>query len=118
MADKITLYHNPRCSKSRQALKLLQERGVEPEIVEYLKTPPGRSRIEKILRALPNELHETVRRKEPEYKKAGLTGDSSLEEVAAAIAEYPKILERPVAVRGSRAVLGRPPERVLEILKG
>ena len=117
MADKITLYHNPRCSKSRQALKLLQERGVEPEIVEYLKTPPGRSRIEKILRALPNELHETVRRKEPEYKKAGLTGDSSLEEVAFA-GRGTRKKSRPVAVRGSRAVLGRPPERVLEILKG
>lgn len=117
MASKIELYHNPRCSKSRQALKLLRERGVEPEIVEYLETPPSRSRIERILRMLPNELHETVRRKEPEYKKAGLTKDSSLKQVAAAIAEHPKLLERPVAIRGGRAVLGRPPERVLEILE-
>ena len=111
------LYHNSRCSKSRAALDLLQARGIEPDLVYYLETPPDEAQIRSLLRMLGLPARSLLRAGEPEFAELGL-GDPSLGEDAlvAAMAAHPKLIERPVFVRGGRAVIGRPPERVLELL--
>jgi arsenate reductase len=114
--DEIVLYHNPRCSKSRAALELLRERGAEPRVVEYLNTPPSRSELAALGRKLGLEPGRWLRRGEPAYGSAGLTEQSSEAEVLDAMATHPILIERPIAVRGDRALVGRPPERVLELL--
>ena len=111
-----TMYHNPRCSKSRKTLALLQERGIEPEIVLYLEESPSADEIGKLLGKLGIAAAQLVRRNEDEYKQAGLSKESSEKELIAAMAAHPKLIERPVVVRGQRAVLGRPPENVLDLL--
>jgi arsenate reductase len=113
----VTIYHNPRCSKSRQALQLLKDRAVEPEVVEYLKTPPDAATLSKLLDQLGLEPRELIRRKEPEYKASG-ADDPSLDRdsLIALMVKFPKLIERPIVVSGGKAALGRPPERVLEIL--
>lgn len=115
MSD-LTIYHNPKCSKSRQALGLLKDKGVEPEVVLYLDTPLSAEQISALLDKLGIEPHELLRKKEAEYEEAGLDRGSSREAIVAAIARFPRLLERPVIVRGERAVIGRPTERVLELL--
>ena len=115
MSD-FTIYHNPRCSKSRNTLALLQENGVEPEVVLYLDTNPGAQEIQGLLAKLGIRASELVRRGEDAYKEAGLGAGSSEEEILAAMASHPKLIERPIVVRGDRAVLGRPPENVLDLL--
>lgn len=117
MSD-ITLYHNPRCSKSRQTLALLQDQGIDPDIVLYLETPPSAQDIEGLLAKLGIEAAALVRKGEAAYQEAGLSADSSAADLVAAMAEYPKLIERPVVVRGERAVLGRPPENALELVDG
>lgn len=112
----VTIYHNPRCSKSRNTLALLQENGVEPTIVLYLETPPDSSAIQALLKKLGIKAAELVRRGEEDYKTSGLGKDSSEAELVAAMARYPKLIERPIVVRGNKAVLGRPPENVLALL--
>lgn len=113
----ITLYHNPRCSKSRETLKLLQERGIEPEIREYLKDVPGEDELKSVLAALNISPRELLRVKETEYKEAGLDDQSlSDDAIIKAMTEYPKLIERPIVVNGEHARIGRPPESVLEIL--
>ncbi len=113
----IKIYHNPRCSKSRQTLALLQERNIEPEIVEYLKTPPRVEEIEDLLRKLGAEPREIIRSGEAEYKDAGLDDQSlSRDQLIRAIHEHPKLLQRPIVVVDDKATIGRPPEQVLEIL--
>lgn len=113
----VTIYHNPRCSKSRQALKLLREKGVEPEIVEYLKQPPDAALLKKLLKMLKLSPRDLLRRGEAPYKQLKLSDPGkSDEELIAAIAENPILLERPIVVKGDKAALGRPPETVLEIL--
>jgi arsenate reductase len=113
----VTLYHNPRCSKSREALRLLRERGVEPLIVEYLETPPDAATLETLLDALGLEPRQLMRRKEDEYRAAGLDDPRlSRSELVRAMVEHPRLIERPIAVNGDRAAVGRPPEQVLEIL--
>ena len=115
--SKITLYHNPRCSKSRQALTLLQENGIEPALVLYLETPPDVATLTTLVKRLGlDRAHQLVRHKEPEYAEAGLTPQSSDAEVILAMVRFPKLIERPIAVRGARAVIGRPPENVLQLL--
>ena len=115
--SKITLYHNPRCSKSRQALTLLQENGIEPTLVLYLETPPDAATLTTLVKRLGlDRAHQLVRHKEPEYAEAGLTPQSSDAEVIRAMVRFPKLIERPIAVRGARAVIGRPPENVLQLL--
>ena len=111
------LYHNTRCSKSRGALELLNARGVDPDIVYYLETPPSPAELRELLRMLGTGARGLLRTGEPEYAELGL-GDPSLGEDAliAAMAAHPKLIERPVFVHGRRAVIGRPPERVLELL--
>ena len=113
----VTLYHNPRCSKSRQTLALLQDRGVEPRIVEYLKDPPDAATLDAILKRLKMEPRDLMRRKEAPYKELNLQ-DAGLSRSAliAAMVEHPILIERPIVTKGSKAALGRPPESVLEIL--
>ena len=110
------LFHNPRCSKSRGALELLRERGVEPEIVLYLDTPPSANELKTLLRQLDMRPRELLRRGEDEYRNSGLSDQSSDNEIIAAMVQHPKLIERPIAVCGESAVVGRPPERVLELL--
>jgi len=111
------IWHNPRCSKSRQTLSLLKERGIEPTIVEYLKTPPSADEIDRVLGLLGREPRELMRKTEAEYKQNGLDDPHlTRQELIAAMVIHPKIIERPVVLRGERAALGRPPESVLEIL--
>lgn len=113
----VTIYHNPRCSKSRRTLALLRERGIEPEIVEYLKTPPDAETLRALLAMLGLAPRELMRRKEAAYRENGLDdpalgGDALL----AAMAAHPILIERPIVVAGARAALGRPPEAALAIL--
>jgi arsenate reductase len=112
----ITIYHNPRCSKSRQALALLEEHGVQPKIVLYLETPPSASEITGLLKKLGITAAQLVRQGEDEYKASGLTKTSSDKDIVAAMAKHPKLIERPIVVRGNKAVLGRPPENALALL--
>ena len=113
----VTIYHNPRCSKSRQALALLQDKGIEPEIVEYLKHPPDAETITRLLDMLELEPRELMRRKENEYKETDLDNpDLTREQLIAALVAHPKLIERPIVVQNNRAALGRPPEAVLTIL--
>ncbi|MDH3947874.1 MAG: arsenate reductase (glutaredoxin) [Gammaproteobacteria bacterium] len=114
---QVKIYHNPRCSKSRQTLQLLQEHGVEPEVVEYLKTPPDKSTLKKILEQLQLSPRDLMRRKENEYKENHLDDPSlSDDELIEAMLKYPKLIERPVVVTDKGAAIGRPPEKVLEVL--
>lgn len=115
--EPITLYHNPRCSKSRTALALLRSRGITPHVVEYLKTPPSVAQLRRLLVQLQLPVREILRRGEAVYREQGL-GEPALDEAALlqAVHEYPILLERPIAVRSERAVIGRPPERVCELL--
>jgi len=111
---RVTIYHNPRCAKSRQTLALLQERGCELEIVEYLKTPPDEATLDALIRKLEIEPAQLIRRKE--YQALGLSETDDPRELIARMAAHPEIIERPIVVHGSRARLGRPPEQVLEIV--
>lgn len=113
----VTIYHNPSCSKSRETLALLRENGVEPTVIEYLKTPPSAAELDAILEKLGLEPREVIRKGEDEYKALGL-GDPSLtrNELIAAMAASPRLIERPIVVAGERAALGRPPENVLKLL--
>lgn len=111
------LYHNPRCSKSRAALALLTERGIEPRIVAYLERPPSVEELRTLLARLGLGARELLRTGEAEYKELGLD-DPALDDAAliAAMHAHPRLIERPILVVGERAVIGRPPERVLELL--
>lgn len=113
---EFVLYHNPRCSKSRAALELLRERGVDFEVIEYLKTPPTRSELDVLQRKLGLPPAEWTRRKEKAFAEAGLSAESSADELLDAIAAQPILLERPILVHDGRAVVGRPTERLLELL--
>jgi arsenate reductase len=117
MTDGVTIWANPRCSKSRGAEALLAERGVEVERVLYLEQPPTRAEIERVLSLLgtddPRALTRTV---EPLYRELDLAG-ADRDQLLDALAEHPELIERPVVVRGDRAVVARPPERLLELLE-
>ena len=111
------MYHNPRCSKSRQTLALLRERGLEPEIILYLETPPSEARLEQLLDLLDMPARDLMRRREAPYLDLELDDPSlTRAELVAAMASHPILIERPVVVSGTRAAIGRPPEKVLEIL--
>jgi arsenate reductase len=112
-----SIYHNPRCSKSRQALQLLEERGIHPTVVLYLENPPTRTQLQSVLEKLGIGPRALLRRGEPEYAEQGLS-DAGLSDAALvdAMVACPKLIERPIVVRGGRAVIGRPPENVLELL--
>ena len=111
------LYHNTRCSKSRGALELLRERGIEPEVVYYLETPPSPAELREMLRMLGIPARGLMRTGEPAYTELGLDEASlSDDALVEAMATHPELIERPVFVHAGRAVIGRPSERVLEIL--
>lgn len=113
----VTIYHNPRCSKSRQTLALLEKLGIRPKIIEYLVTPPTEAELKSLLKLLGISPRELVRKKEEEYKKAKLDRlDVSDAEIIRAMVKYPRLMERPIVVTGNKAALGRPPESVLKIL--
>jgi len=115
---KVRIYHNPRCSKSRQTLDLLHQHGVEPEIVEYLKTPPTVSELDQLLKLLKLEPRELMRTKETEYKELGLAEPTlSRQALIEAMVAHPKLIERPIVIRGKRAAVGRPPESVLPVIE-
>ena len=114
---EITIYHNPRCSKSRQTLALLEENGVEPNIIEYLKTPPSHQQIDSILRGLEMQPRELMRKGEAEYKELELANDAlSRGQLIEAMVNAPKLIERQIIIAGDEIIIGRPPENVLSIL--
>lgn len=113
----ITILHNPRCSKSRQTLKLIEENNLKPDVVEYLKTPPDRAGLEQILALLAIGPRDLLRKGESIYKELGL-GNPDLDDgqILDAMLANPVLIERPIVIANGKAVIGRPPERVLEIL--
>jgi arsenate reductase len=114
---KVTIYHNPRCSKSRAALELLREHGVEPQIVEYLRTPPDAAAIKQLLRKLGMKPRELLRKSEPPFRELNLAdANKSDADLINAMAAHPVLIERPIVIVDDKAVVGRPPELVLELL--
>ena len=114
----VTIWHNPRCSKSRQTLELIRSKGVEPAIREYLKQPPSKIEIEKLIEMIGGEVKELIRDGEPEFKSVGKKkAELTKADVTKAIAAHPVLLQRPIVVSGKRAAIGRPPEAVLPLLK-
>ena len=111
---QVTIYHNPRCSKSRQTLALLEERGIEPEVVLYLETPPDEKTLKTLIEQLGIEAKDLIR--QGEHRELGLEETDDADELIRRMAEHPQIIERPIVVVADRARLGRPPESVLEIL--
>ena len=115
--SEVTIYHNPRCSKSRQTLELLGERGISPKIVRYLDTPPDAATIAGLLDMLGLEPRDLMRRKEAPYRELGLADESvSRADLIRAMADNPILIERPIVVSGAKAAIGRPPESVLDVL--
>jgi arsenate reductase len=114
----VTIYHNPRCSKSRETLALLQERGLAPKIVAYLEQPPSPAEIRDLLNLLGlDDARALMRKGEAEYKELGLDNPAlGQDALIAAMASHPRLIERPIVVNGRQATLGRPPEKVLAIL--
>ncbi|MBC3220471.1 arsenate reductase (glutaredoxin) [Serratia fonticola] len=114
----VTIYHNPRCSKSRETLALLEQHGVEPQVVLYLDTPPSVAELKKLLQELGfTSARELMRKKEELYKDLKLADETlSEEQLLQAMVSNPKLIERPIVVKGGKARIGRPPEQVLEIL--
>lgn len=113
---KAKIYHNPRCSKSRETLALLEARNVELDIVEYLQTPPSKTQLKALLRKLGLRAADIVRTNEPEYRAAA-PADPTEDELLDLLVAHPKLLQRPIVVVGERARIGRPPEQVLELLE-
>ena len=117
MSETTTLYHNPRCSKSRATLEILNEKGESPEIINYLETPPDRETIETVLSLLDLEPRELMRSGEAVYKALGLADESLIrDELITAMLENPILIERPIVVKNGKAAIGRPPEAVIDIL--
>lgn len=114
----IQIYHNPRCSKSRQTLALIEEQGVKPEIILYLEDTPNAETLKEVLGKLGISARDLLRKGEQDYKDNNLKDPSIGEdELIAKMIEFPKLIERPIVIKGDAAVLGRPPENVLELLK-
>ncbi|WHP32611.1 arsenate reductase (glutaredoxin) [Trabulsiella odontotermitis] len=118
MSDAVTIYHNPRCSKSRETLSLLKEKGVEPQVVLYLETPPDAATLRNLVKMLGmRSARELLRQKEDLYTSLALMDPDLPEEaLILAMVEHPKLIERPIVVHNGKARIGRPPEQVLEIL--
>lgn len=114
----ITIWHNPRCSKSRQTLELLRSKGIEPAIREYLKQPPSKAEVETLIAQVGGDAAELIRDGEPEFKALKMKkADLSKADIAKSIVAHPVLLQRPVVVSGRKAAIGRPPEAVLALLK-
>lgn len=113
----LRIYHNPRCSKSRQTLKLIEDAGVEVEVIRYLESPPSPSELSGLLKKLGMEPIELMRKGEAIYKEMGLAKkELSKKEAIQLLHDHPKLIERPIVVKGDQAVIGRPPENVLELI--
>ncbi len=112
-----TIYHNPRCSKSRQALELLDSRNIAPKVIKYLETPPEADELRQLIALLGIPAQQLLRKKEVEFKQSGLDKAALDDEtVIKAMIRYPKLIERPIVVHNGKAVVARPPEKVLDIL--
>ena len=113
----LKIYHNPRCSKSRQTLQLIEEKGITPDVVEYLKTPPTASELKEITTLLGISPRDLLRTKETEYIARGLDNMALDDDsIIAIMVNQPTLIERPIVIDGSRAIIGRPPENVLELI--
>jgi arsenate reductase (glutaredoxin) len=114
---KFVIYHNPRCSKSRETLQILEDNNVDADIVDYLEDPPTPQELKRIIGMLGVSARDLLRSTEPVYRDADLDDDSlSDDEIIDAICEYPALMQRPIVVAGDRAIIGRPPSRVMEII--
>lgn len=111
---RVTIYHNPRCSKSRATLKLLEEQGVTPEIVAYLDNPPSAEDFRQVLTKLGLTAAQVLRKKEA--REEGIDAEQDEDALIAAMVAHPRVIERPIVIKGDKAALGRPPESVLDIL--
>ncbi len=115
--SEITIYHNPRCSKSRQTLEIIEDKGIKPSIKLYLETPPSTEELKTILEQLSLKPRELMRIKEEEYKANQLDNESLTDdELIEAMIKFPKLIERPIVTTNGKTVIGRPPENVLDIL--
>lgn len=112
----VTIWHNPKCAKSREALKLLEAKGEKIEVVKYLDEPKSREEIVKLLALLKISARELMRTKEEIYKELGLTKERNEDKLIDALVQHPKLIERPILIEGNRAIIGRPVERVIEFL--
>lgn len=113
----VKIYHNPRCQKSRQALQLLNERNIEPVVIEYLKNPPSVEELNELLQLLGIEPRQLMRTKEAEYKENGLDNENlDRQSLLEAMVKLPKLIERPIVIANGKAIIGRPPEAVLTLL--
>jgi len=116
--SNITIWHNPKCSKSRNAATLLEERGIEAEVVKYLDTPPSQEEIKAVLTMLGISARELMRTKEAIYKELDLKNVADEEKLIKAMAEHPKLIERPVVIKNGKAAIGRPIEKIIELIEG
>ncbi len=116
--EKIVIWHNPRCSKSREALKLLNAEGIEPDVFRYLDEHPTKDQIKEVLEMLGVGAKDIMRTKEAVYKELGMKDVEDEEKLIEAMVEHPKLIERPIVIKDGKAVLGRPPEKVLQLIKG
>jgi len=117
MTDKVTIYFNPKCSKCRLSLQLLEQQDQQTEVIEYLDTPPDAATLESLLDMLGLQPRELMRKHEKEYAESGLDNpELSRAELINAMIEYPRLIERPVVVKNGKAAIGRPPEKILDIL--
>ena len=113
----VKIYHNPRCQKSRQALQLLNERNIEPVVIEYLKNPPSVEELNELLQLLAIEPRQLMRTKEAEYKENGLDNENlDRQSLLEAMVKLPKLIERPIVIANGKAIIARPPEAVLTLL--
>jgi arsenate reductase len=117
MSDTVTIWHNPRCSKSREALKLLEDEGIVPDIVRYLDEAPSEAQLRDLLKMLGIGARDLMRTKEALYKELGLKDVADEDALIKAMAEHPKLIERPVVIKNGKAVIGRPPENVVDLVK-
>lgn len=116
--NKVTIYHNPRCSKSREALELIRESGTEPTIVEYMKEVPSEAELKKLLMKLGQPAESILRRNEPIFKEKFKGLQFNEDEWVKVMTEEPRLIERPIVVRGHKAVVGRPMENVIDLIEG
>jgi arsenate reductase len=115
--SKIKIYHNPRCSKSREALKLLESKGTDIEVIKYLDTPPTKEELKALLNMLGIGAKDLLRTKEALYKELGLKDVEDEEKLIEAMVAHPRLIERPIVVKDGKAVIGRPPEKVIDLLE-
>lgn len=117
MSDKVRIFYNPKCSKCRQTMAILDNKGIKPSVVEYLKTPPSRNELDTILNLLAIEPRQLMRTHEAPYKENRLdNADLSREQLIQAMVDNPVLIERPIVISGNKATIGRPPEKILDII--